>query len=150
MQINWNVLSPVIWLVLGIAFAVIEGLTVQLTSIWFAVGAAVTAAVAAIFHISGQAQFWTFLIISVLLLAATRPFARRKLQVKKVNTNADRVIGQVGVVISAIDNLQAAGRVKVSGLDWSARSRSGDPIAEGCRVRVLAIDGVKLIVEPVE
>ena len=36
-------LEPVGWLLLGVLFAVVEGLTVQLVSIWFAIGAAVTA-----------------------------------------------------------------------------------------------------------
>ena len=35
----WQQYAPIVWLLLAIAFAVSEGLTVQLVSIWFAVGA---------------------------------------------------------------------------------------------------------------
>lgn len=147
MELNY---VPIVWLVLGIIFAVTEGLTVQLVSIWFAIGAAVTAVVTALIDIPWSTQLLLFVIVAGVLLAATRPLAKKLLYVKKQNTNADSVIGQVGIVLQAIDNDLAAGRVKVNGLDWSARSKSGEGIAEGAKVRVLSIDGVKLIVERCE
>jgi membrane protein implicated in regulation of membrane protease activity len=36
----------------------------------------------------------------------------------------------------------------VDGKIWTARAASGQPIEEGAGVRVLFIEGVKLIVEP--
>ena len=54
------------------------------------------------------------------------------------------------MVTDAIDNSLAKGQVKVLGSVWTARSADGSAIAEGARVRVEAIDGVKLIVVPVE
>ena len=116
MELNY---VPIIWLALGIAFAVAEGLTVQLVSIWFAIGAAVTALVTALIDIPWPTQLLIFVIVA-------------------------------GVLLQAIDNDLATGRVKVNGLDWSARSSNADAIAENTRVRVLAIDGVKLIVERCE
>ena len=147
MGIHWAQYAPILWLVLGVVFAVAEGLSVQLVSIWFAVGAAVTAAVAALTDVSGLTQFWIFLIVSAVLLICTRPLANRLTKGRKVSTNADRVVGEVGIVIEEIDNDLGRGRVKVSGLGWSARSRDFSRIPEGEKVRVLAIDGVKLIVE---
>ena len=147
MELNY---VPIIWLALGIAFAVAEGLTVQLVSIWFAIGAAVTALVTALIDIPWPTQLLIIVIVAGVLLVATRPLAKKLLFVKKQSTNADSVIGQVGVVLQAIDNDLATGRVKVNGLDWSARSSNADAIAENTRVRVLAIDGVKLIVERCE
>lgn len=150
MIVNWQSLAPVIWLVLGILFAVTEGLSVQLVSIWFAVGAAITAAVAALFPVSGLVQFWIFLVVSLLLLVCTRPIAKKMLHVKKETTNADQVIGQTAKVIQSIDNDLGLGRVFVMGLDWAARTKDDSFVAEGDRVRILAIDGVKLIVERCE
>ena len=152
MAVNWAVLLPVFWLVLAIAFAVAEGITVQLISIWFALGAAVTAAVAAFFpEISGSAQFWIFLGISAVLLVATRPLAKKLTRKGRVTvTNVERVIGQTGFVLEGIDNELNQGRVKVSGQDWAARSSDGQRIAQGERIHVLAIDSVKLIVEPLQ
>ena len=139
----WQQYAPIVWLLLAIAFAVSEGLTVQLVSIWFAVGAA-----AALFDVSWVVQLWTFVIVSAVLLIGTRPIAKNLLHVKKESTNADRFIGQVGVVTDPIDNDLSAGRARVGGLDWSVRSSDGADIPAGEKIRVLAIDGVKLIVEP--
>ena len=130
---------------MGVIFAVAEGLTVQLVSIWFAIGAAVTAVAAAFTGLSPTGQFWLFLAVSAVLLVATRPLVKRG---KTVPTNADRVIGQVGIVQEGIDNDLEQGRVKVDGLSWSARTADGRPLPEGTRVRVLRIEGAKVIVEP--
>lgn len=62
----WQQYAPIVWLLLAIAFAVSEGLTVQLVSIWFAVGAAITAAEAALFDVSWVVQLWTFVIVSAV------------------------------------------------------------------------------------
>ena len=67
MELNY---VPIIWLALGIAFAVAEGLTVQLVSIWFAIGAAVTALVTALIDIPWPTQLLIFVIVAGVLLAA--------------------------------------------------------------------------------
>ena len=51
-------------------------------------------------------------------------------------------------MIQEIDNLAQTGRVRVSGLDWTARTETdGVRIQVGQTVLVKAIEGVKLIVE---
>ena len=45
-----------------------------------------------------------------------------------------------------INNLEAQGVVKLSGMEWSARSADDSKIAAGEKVLVQSIDGVKLIV----
>ena len=137
-------LEPVGWLLLGVLFAVVEGLTVQLVSIWFAIGAAVTAVAAAFTNLSLTGQFWLFLVVSAVLLAATRPLVKRG---KRVPTNADRLLGQIGIVQQAIDNDLEQGRVKVDGLSWAARTVDGKPLPENTRGRILEIQGAKVLVE---
>ena len=114
-------MMPVFWLVLGIAMAVTEGITVQLNAIWFALGA-VVAAVSAALGASVRTQWILFAGVSLAALLATRPFVRK------------------------VVNLPGMGRVSVLGMDWSARTQDGEILEEGERVRVLAIEGVKLIV----
>ena len=82
----------------------------------------------------------------MLFRSATRPFVRKVVKTCKEPTNADRVIGKTGVVTQTVDNLPGMGRVSVLGMDWSARTQDGEILEEGERVRVLAIEGVKLIV----
>ena len=59
----------------------------------------------------------------------------------------DSIPGKSGVVTETIDNLKAEGQVMVDGTVWTARSQNGDTIEEGKVVKVLAVEGVKLIVE---
>lgn len=42
------------------------------------------------------------------------------------------------------------GQVKLGGMEWTARSTSGDPISVGTEVRVDRVEGVKVYVTPVE
>ena len=136
------------WAAAIVVFAIAEAATTALVSIWFAVGAA-AAMVASIFTASLGAQCAVFAVVSAAALAATRPLVRRMTAGKAVATNADRVIGQHGVVTQAIDNEMAEGQVRVSGQIWTARS-SNDNIRIPCGtlVTVQQISGVKLIVDP--
>lgn len=139
----------IVWLVISVVLFLIEGVTVQLLCVWFAVGALLAMAAAAL-----GAPFWAqllvFLVASVAVLAVGRRFVRERLQRGRIPTNADQVVGLTGVVREEIDNLLGTGRVTANGLDWTARAGRDDMrIPVGEEVRVLRIEGVKLIVEPI-
>ena len=136
------------WLVAMVLFGVLEAVTVGLTSIWFALGA-LGALAAAAASAPVIVQIVVFLGVSFLALLLVRPLAQRFVNDRKVATNADRVIGREAVVTQAIDNLKGEGQVNVSGAVWTARSQEEAPIPAGARVRVLRIEGVKVIVSPV-
>ena len=95
-------------------------------------------------------QVLTFLVVSAIALTALRPLVRKYLTPKLTATNIDSVIGSVGMVTATIDNIGATGQVKLNGMEWTARSTSGDPIPEGTLVRVDKIEGVKAFVTPVK
>lgn len=139
-------MTAFLWLAAAIILAIVEANTVQLVSIWFAAGA-LAAMVPAILGLSFTVQFAVFTVVSILTLAVTRPFVRKKLTVQKVETNSRALIGKVGKVIQPIDNLMSQGRVTVDEMDWSARSEDGKPIPAGEEVLIKEIQGVKLIVE---
>lgn len=65
-------------------------------------------------------------------------------------TNADRCIGETGVVEEAIDNTYDKGLVKVKGSVWTARSEHNELIDRGTLVVVKQIEGVKVIVSKKE
>ena len=129
-----------------IAFAIGEAITVGLVSVWFAVGA-----LAGLFAAALGAGLWlqitVFLGVSALALALFKPMSGKFLRPKLSATNADRVIGASALVTETIDNSQAQGQVKVKGQVWSARSDQDVVIPAGRNVRVLRIEGVKVIVE---
>lgn len=142
---NW---AAYIWLGLMAAFLVAEAACpCHLISIWFAVGSLVAVVVA----LMGGAlwlQTLLFLLVSCGLLVALWPLAKKFLKPRLTATNVDSVIGSVGLVTVAVDNLTAVGQVKLNGMEWTARSTSGDPIPEGTQVRVDRIEGVKVFVSP--
>lgn len=138
----------VVWLVLFIASIILEAVSFQLFSIWFALGA-VAALVASLFDIHVAWQIAIFIVVSGAALGATRPLVR-KMQRKQEPTNADRYVDQPGVVLEEIDNIKGTGQVKVLGQVWTARTKDGTEIPKDASVRTVAIEGVKLYVEIVE
>ena len=118
-----------------------------LTTIWFAGGALVGAVMAA-FSLPLWSQIIAFVIVSVILLILTRPWALKYLNSRTVRTNADSLIGQTALVKETINNMESKGLVQLNGQDWTARSfEAGEIIPEGSEVIVKEIRGVKLIVE---
>jgi membrane protein implicated in regulation of membrane protease activity len=60
-------------------------------------------------------------------------------------------IGQDCIVVEEIDNMKGVGEVSVGGRVWTARMAAADGrAAKGSVLRVLRIEGVKLIVEEKE
>ena len=137
----------IFWLIAFILFVVGEAVTVGLTSIWFAVGslgALLTAALGGGLWL----QIAVFLILSALSLMLLKPLSRKWMAGHKAaRTNADRVIGETALVTEDIDNTMATGQVQVDGQIWTARSAHGVVIPAGSRVKVLSIQGVKVMVE---
>ena len=86
-----------------------------------------------------------FLAVSVLLLIATRPLAR-KMRAKIVPTNADRVLHHIARVTETVDNTRSTGAVYIDGKTWTARSEDGSVLAKDTTVEVVHIEGVKLFV----
>lgn len=134
------------WIVALVAFVVIEAITAQLVTIWFAVGS-VAALIAEMLGAQVWLQWTIFVAVSAIVLVATRPFVKKLTKQKVQPTNADRCIGETAVVTERIDNISGKGAVKVNGIEWSARTQSGNTVEPGNTVKVIKIDGVKLIVE---
>ena len=67
---------------------------------------------------------------------------------KTTGTNADRHIGQVGFMLTDLTDIDKTAQAKVGAETWTVKSDKA-PLLKGTKVKVLAIEGVKLIVEPV-
>ena len=143
---NW---MAVFWFVLLVVFLLAEAATVTMISLWFAAGA-LAAMVVSLLGMGSWLQVGAFFVVSAVMLTALRPVARKYFTPKLVKTNVDSVIGAQGLVTIAVDNVTARGQVKLGAMEWTARSVSGDPIAEGTLVRVERIEGVKVFVTPVK
>ena len=136
-----------LWSVLAVGFLVLEGCTVAMVSLWFAIGAA-AALVLSLLGAARWLQLLAFLAVSGVLLALLRPMMRK--YVKSTKTNVDSVPGTEGLVTEDIDNVAYQGQVKLGAMTWTARSTSGASIRAGTRVRVDRVEGVKVFVSPVK
>lgn len=140
----------VVWLIAMIVLLVVEGVVPGLISIWLALGA-LAALVSALLHAPLWLQIVWFLAVSIVALALTRPLAKKYINSKTQPTNADMLIGKECVVRESIDNVLGAGAVSVDGKVWTARTESDEVrLQEGSRAVVVRIEGVKLIVKPIE
>lgn len=136
-----------IWLITAGIFFIMEIATVGFLIFWLGIGA-LFAMVVSFFTGSMFIQTLVFVVTSTILILLTKPLIEKYVDKdKKVSTNAYSVIGQKGIVIVPINNLDGTGQVKVNGEIWSAKSEALD-IPENTEIEVLKIDGVKLIVTP--
>ena len=140
----------IIWLIVFVVMLVIEAATTALATVWFAAGALV----AMIMDLCGaphNLQIIVMAAVSVVTFVICMIWIRPKLEsLRRANvqrTNADRLIGMEGVVIVPVNPVEGKGQVKVEGQVWSAKSEGA--IEEGTTVKIRAIEGVKLIVDPV-
>ena len=138
----------VIWLAIAIVMLIIEAVTTGLVTLWFAVGA-IVAMIMDLCGASHPLQIIVMAAVSVVCFVLCMIWVRPKLEsLRKKNiqrTNADRLIGREGIVTVPLNATEGKGQVKVDGQIWSAKADSD--IAEGIKVTVKAIEGVKFVVE---
>ena len=137
----------VYWIILFLVLLLIELATVNLVSIWFAVGA-IAAFITSFFTDSVLLQLFVFVVVSVVSLFVTLPIVKKvKSKDKFVPTNLDRVLGKEAEVTKEIKP-NHYGEVQVFGTTWTA---TGDEVFKfGEKAIVDAMDGVKLIVKKKE
>lgn len=136
----------VCWIILFIAMIVVEIFTMGLTTVWFA-GGAVVAFVLALLGFSLPVQIIVFLVVSTVLLLLTRPVAMKYFNKDRAKTNVESMPGRKGIVLEKIDDIKGTGKVRVGGMEWTARAKvEGQIFAEGEVVKVESVEGVKLIV----
>lgn len=138
----------VFWLVAMLVFLAVEGISVSLVSVWFAAGS-LAALIAALLGGEMWLQIVLFLVVAGSTLACLRPLFRKYVKPRIIKTNVDALVDAKGYVTAGIDNLSAMGQVKLNGMEWTARSTTGDPIPAGTLVSVDKIEGVKVFVSPV-
>ena len=140
-------MAAVYWLILFVALAGIEALTVALTTIWFA-GGALPAFFCALAGAGVEAQLVVFVAVSFILLIFTRPFAIKYINRNTEKTNVESLEGKKARVTSDVDNDAGTGTAVVGGQEWTARS--ADPkktFKTGEIVRIVEVRGVKLMID---
>jgi membrane protein implicated in regulation of membrane protease activity len=146
---------PWVWLGIAIVFALIE-LTVLAGSfvlLPFAISA-FAASLLGFYDVSIEIQWFVFAVGGGVLWIVLYRYARRFVGENELQpgVGADRLIGLEGIVTTAIDpnDTDRRGRVTAHGEVWGAISQSGHPLAQGCHVRIIAVNGTKVVVESTE
>lgn len=135
-----------VWLIIVIILTILEGMTINLTTIWFVISGII--ALLSSFLIDNYfIQFTIFVMLGILLLVTTRPILYKALKTPTEATNLDRIIGSTGLVTEKITR-NTPGEVKVDGKRWAAKADK--VINVGKTVEVLSINGVKLKVQEVK
>lgn len=149
MLLGVEVSMILVWTILAIVFAVLEGITLGLTTIWFAMGS-LAGMVMAMLGFGVPVQLTAFMVFALLTFAFIRPLAQKVLKVGNTKTNVDSLIGKRGLVHVAITPYKV-GQVKVNGQIWTSKAELDDAeIPVGQEIEVLRVDGVKLIVRATE
>ncbi|MDD6466726.1 MAG: NfeD family protein [Erysipelotrichaceae bacterium] len=135
-----------VWCFICVATLLVEVVTTaSMTSIWFTAGAIVALVLAAL-NVSIVIQIIVFLVVSIATLVVLRPMAESYLRGNIIATNSDRVIGTTAKVIKDI-TADHWGEVIAASMHWSAVEVDGLEVEAGSSVKVLAIEGAKLIVK---
>lgn len=140
-----EITTTVIWAIGIIAFIVLEAVTYQLVSVWFAMGA-VGGIIASALGATFTVQMIIFIALSVVFLIALRPVSMKVLKARGAKTNIDGLIGKEVLITKDIDNINGAGEGKINGMTWSVRSLDNAKIPANTTAVVEKVEGVKLIV----
>ena len=133
------------WLIIALLLAATEMATLDFTLLMMAVGALVASLMGALgFNI--VVQVLSAVAVSLALLAFVRPPIVRRLHAgPTLQTGPESLVGKSGMVLERVT--AHAGRVKLSGEVWSARSVEEAVVIEpGHKIGVAEIDGATAVV----
>ena len=135
-----------IWVAIIVTSVIIELVTMEMVSLWTAIGGVCSLILAAC-DVREEFQLVVFFVISIALLLSLRKLALKYLfknNNQKVGT--ERVIGTKTRLLSEITS-DVAGTIKINGVIWSATTDNGAPLAENTIVEIVELRGNKFIVK---
>ena len=134
------------WLILAAALATAEVLVPGFFLIWFALAAFATGLIALLLPIPVAIQLVIFAVFAVVsVYAGRRWFKMNPIESAdpKLNDRGARMLGEIVTVVETIE--AGGGRVKIGDSVWSAK---GPDAKVGTKVRISAMDGGAVVVEP--
>lgn len=137
-----------LWLIVAVGFGIAELMTASLTLVWFSI-AALILMVLSTFIESIITQVILFAAISITLLVVFTKYFVDKDKSFKYNTNLQGIQQKTGIVKQEIPPYRT-GIVTLSGEDWTAISANNEKIEKDKVVKVVAIEGVKLVVRAMD
>lgn len=133
-----------LWIIISVVALVIDIATSAFLFVWFTVGG-IAAIIAMILQASFTVQLITFIAASAISMAIGYPLAKNALKgsIKKTATMEESYIGRELVVD---EDVMEKASIKIDGIYWTVKN-SGSPIKKGDRVRIVGIEGNKIVVK---
>ena len=137
-----------IWGIVTALALIVEFLTADLVTVWFAAGGLVTLLVVALApSIPLIWQLVIFVAVSVTLLLCTRKICLKLLNADNAKTNSDALIGQKFIVENIEDGYTYH---KINGIAWRVYAVSDESLEIGAEFEICEIKGNRLIAKKVK
>ncbi len=146
---------PWVWLFIAVTFALLE--VTLLGGSFILLPFAVSAFVASLlgfYDVSVEVQWVVFVLGGAVLWIGFYRWAKTFLRdhVLPPGVGADRLVGMTGTVTVAVtpDDSERRGRISVEGETWGVVTSHEMSLSEGTKVRILSMQGARLVVEPIQ
>lgn len=138
-----------VWGIVTAIALVIEFISADLITIWFAAGGLVTLLVVALApKINIAWQLVIFVGVSVVLLLCTRKICLKLLKNDNVKTNIDAIIGTQFVVKDISE--QGYTYHTINGTSWRVQAIEGENLEIGSKYEICEVKGNKLIAKKIK
>ncbi len=135
-----------VWLAVTAFALIIEFVTADMVTIWFA-GGGLVAMILAACGLEWYVHVPVFIVVSFAAMLVFRKMVIEKLGKGEVKTNAETAVGKDFTLLSPITFGQA-GSIKINGVVWNAVGENEDEVIDaGSVVTIKAIKGNKYIVK---
>lgn len=136
----------ILWIIVGLAFLVVDLVTSAFLFIWFSIGA-IVAIIANLLGFSFAVQLLTFVFVSALFTAVGYPLMKNTIKKTVVPTPTTEK-GYIGREMAAEEDIIDKATVKFDGIYWTFKNE-GEPIKKGDKIKITGIEGNKLLVKKI-
>ena len=133
-----------VWTIIIAAALLVEFFTMQMVSIWFAVGGVFGLVLSLIGGIGLEVQIIVSAVVALISIVFLRKFALKFLHKSADKNDAGTLVGKTAEVVEKISP-ENAGAVKLNGVLWTATSEEN--LQVGAKVKIIDVLGNKLKVK---
>ena len=135
------------WIIVAIAFAVAEVMTVAFFAVFITIGA-LAAAIVSLLGFDLWVQAIVLGVIGVVGIFAARPFFMERLHIgrHRLQSGAESMVGQRAVLTEPILASGQPGHVKIAGELWPAITEDGSPLPANTPIIVTDLRSTVLVV----
>lgn len=134
-----------IWFVVIAAALVIEFITNEMVSLWFA-GGGIVGLILTFCGLDWYYQALAFIVVSGILLLSFRKLVMKVLMKDEIYMNADKSIGQVFMLLTPI-KFNEVGTIKINDITWNVMTEDNTALPVGTLVKIVELRGNRYIVK---